>query len=101
PVFRLYTSIMSRKTNVDESLSVRELETRYRKARCPANRSHRQIVCLLAQGKPAREVAAVTGYSAKWVGEIARRYNNGGLAGLGDRRHQNARGRPLFNSEHM
>lgn len=35
----------------------------------------------------ATAVARVTGYSAYWVGQIARRYNRDGPDGMRDRRH--------------
>jgi transposase len=69
-----------------------ELEQRYRKAQDPVERSHYQIIWLLAQGKPTREVAAVTGYSGAWIRALARRYNEQQAAGLGDRRHRNPGG---------
>ena len=66
-----------------------ELEQRYRKARDPVERSHYQIVWLLSEGRRTEEVSEVTGYSPGWVRKIARRYNERGVEGLGDRRHQN------------
>jgi transposase len=69
--------------------STEELEHRYRKARDPVERSHYQIVWLLSEGKTTREVCEVTGYSPGWVRQIARRYNERGVEGLGDRRHGN------------
>ena len=69
--------------------STEELEHRYRKARDPIERSHHQIVWLLSEGKTTREVCEVTGYSPGWVRQIARRYNERGAEGLGDRRHGN------------
>ena len=59
---------------------------RYRAARCPVERSHLQIVWLLSLGRSEREVAQVTGYGRRWVGEVARRYDEDGPGGLGDRR---------------
>lgn len=41
-------------------------------------------------GSPCR-VAGSTGYSAYWIGQVARRYNQQGPAGVGDARHQPAR----------
>jgi transposase len=78
-----------------------ELEHRYRKAKDPVERSHRQIVWLLSEGRSTREVCEVTGYSPGWVRRIAHRYNERGLEGLGDRRHANpgARGRALLDEE--
>src|SRR3712207_3883811 len=64
-------------------LSTAELGQRYRAARQPIERSHLQIVWLLSQGRSEREVAAVTGYGARWITEIVRRYNSlpSGLTG--------------------
>ena len=69
--------------------STQELEHRYRKAKDPVERSHHQIVWLLSEGKTTGEVCEVTGYSPGWVRQIARRYNEWGVEGLGDRRHSN------------
>lgn len=77
-------------------LPVAELDARYRGARDPVTRSHYQIVWLLAGGEPTATVARVTGYSVKWVREVARRYRADGPAGLGDRRHGNPGGPPLL-----
>jgi transposase len=43
----------------------------------------------MALGDSIQEVAEMVGYSQKWVREIARRYEERGLEGLGDRRHGN------------
>src|SRR3954470_3119372 len=74
-------------------LSPAELGQRYRAARSPVERSHLQIVWLLSRGRSEREVAQVTGYGRRWVGEVARRYDEGGPDGLGDRRRGDAGGR--------
>lgn len=81
--------------------STEELEHCYRKAKDPVERSHRQIVWLLSEGRTTEEVCEVTGYSPGWVRRIARRYNERGVEGLGDRRHQNpgARERALLDEE--
>jgi hypothetical protein len=42
----------------------------------------------------ATAVAAVTGYSAYWIGQIAKRYNADGPDGMRDRRHVICTGRP-------
>src|SRR6187200_245245 len=80
-------------------LSRAELGQRYRAARSPVERSHLQIVWLLSRGRSEREVAQVTGYGRRWVGEVARRYEEGGPDGLGDRRRGNAGARPLLGAE--
>ena len=87
---------MARRLIIPPHLSVPELERRYRQARDPVDRSHYQIIWLLAQGTPTAAVAHVTGYSVNWVREVARRYREAGGAGLGDRRHGNPGGAPLL-----
>ena len=56
---------------------------------------------LLSEGKRTEEVSEVTGYGPGWVRRIARRYNERGVEGLGDRRHLNpgARQRALLDEE--
>src|SRR3954451_5580251 len=80
-------------------LSPAELGQRYRAARCPVERSHLQIVWLLSLGRSEREVAQVTGYGRRWVGEVARRYDEDGPGGLGDRRRGNVGAQPLLGAE--
>lgn len=78
-------------------LSVDELEQRYRRADDPIARSQWQMVWLLARGLPTGQVARVTGYSVRWVQEIARRYRAGPQA-IGDRRHGNPGASPLLDA---
>jgi transposase len=77
-------------------LTVTELEQRYRSAGDPVARSQWQILWLLAGGLPTAEVARVTGYSVRWIQELARRYRDGPAA-IGDRRHGNPGAAPLLN----
>ncbi len=90
---------MPKRLRLEEHLSARELEDRYRKARDPVERSHYQIVWLLSSGKLTREVAEATGYSPEWIREVSRRYNERGAEGLGDRRHGNPGAAPLLSPE--
>src|SRR5690242_21878250 len=80
-------------------LSPAELGQRYRAARSPVERSRLQIIWPLSRGRSEREVARVTGYGRRWVGEVARRYDEGGPDGLGDRRRGNAGAKPLLGAE--
>jgi hypothetical protein len=41
----------------------------------------------------------MTGYSAYWIGQIARRYNEHGAEGVQDRRHQTRTGIPLLSEQ--
>src|SRR6478735_5246735 len=65
-------------------LSTAELGQRYRAARQPIERSHLQIVWLLSQGRSERDVAAISGYGRRWIG---------------DHRGKNAGAKPLLDKE--
>jgi transposase len=77
---------MARRIKLTTNLSVEELEQRYRGASEGMERSHWQIIWLLAQGHPAYAVAQMTGYSAYWIGQVARRSNVEGEEGLRNHR---------------
>src|SRR4051812_39745108 len=76
--------------------STEDLERRYKAADGGIERSHLQIIWLLSQGHAAKLVAEVTGYSSVWVSKILWRYNDHGLAGLGDGRLDNPGAAPLL-----
>jgi hypothetical protein len=78
---------MARRIHLQPHLSVDELARRYRTAKEPNERTWWQILWLLAQGRTATELSAVTGYRAYWIGQIAKRYNDEGPAGMVNRRH--------------
>src|SRR5258707_15652381 len=78
---------MARHIHLHPHLSVDDLERRYRAAKEPNARSWWQILWLLSQGHTAVQIAAVTGYSAYGIGQIAKRYNTEGPAGKHKRRH--------------
>jgi transposase len=78
-------------------LSAEELHRRYRVAEDPVARSQWHILWLLATGRPTADVAETTGYSVRWVQEVARRYRAGPQA-VGDRRHANPGAPPLLDA---
>ena len=77
---------MPRRIKLTTNLSVDEFERRYRSAGDGTERSHWHLLWLLAQGHPAYAVAHMTGYSAYWIGHVARRFNEEGAAALVDHR---------------
>jgi transposase len=77
---------MARSIHLEPHLSTDELGTRYRRAQDPIERSHWHFLWLLARGFTAKAIAHITGYSAYWIGQIARRYNARGSEGIKDRR---------------
>ena len=85
---------MARQIHLQPHLSVDDLERRYRAAKEPNERSWWQILWLLSQGHTAVQVSAVTGYSASWIGQIAKRYNTQGPDGRHNRRHTTSHRNP-------
>src|SRR5260370_9038772 len=85
---------MPRRIHLEPHLTDDELHDRYRGTADPVERSHWHFRWLLAGGMTATAVAAVTGYSAYWIGQIAQRYNTDGPEGVRDRRHALCARRP-------
>lgn len=69
---------MPRRIRLHPYLTAHELHERYRHAHNPVERSRWHFLWLLAHGLTATAIARVTGYSAYWIGQIARRYNQAG-----------------------
>ena len=90
---------MPKRLTITPHLSVDDLAQRYRQARHPIERSHYQIIWLLAQGKRSEDVADVTGYSRNWIYELVRDYNAHGPQCLGDGRRENPGAPPLLTEE--
>jgi transposase len=88
---------MPRRIHLRSDISVDELERRYRAAKEPHERSWWQILWLLSRGQKAKDIAESTGYSAYWIGQIAKRYNAEGAEGMRNRQHTHShRGQPLL-----
>lgn len=88
---------MARRIRLEPHLAVDELARRYRAAKEPHERSWWQILWLLARGQLARDIAESTGYSRYWIGQIAKRYNVEGPAGMTNRQYtQSHRAAPLL-----
>ena len=78
---------MGRHIHLTPHLRISELEQRYRAAHEPHERSWWQILWLLARGQTATAIAETTGYNRAWIGQIAKRYNEQGPAGMVNRQH--------------
>ena len=85
---------MARHIHLANHLSSDELERRYRVAREPHERSWWQILWLLSKGQTATTIAEYTGYSRYWIGQIAKRYDVEGPAGMHNRQHTTPGVRP-------
>jgi hypothetical protein len=80
---------MPKRISIIHHHKLEELETRYRQSKNAVEKSQYQIIWLLKSGKTTSEVSQVTGYSLQWIRVVAKRYNNLGEKGIGDRRLQN------------
>ena len=78
---------MSRHLHLATHVSVDDLEQRDRAAHEPHARSWWQILWLLAKGQAATTIAQSTGYNRAWIGQIAKRSNAAGPAGMVNRQH--------------
>src|SRR5262249_59584560 len=78
---------MGKHLHLQPHLPTGELERRYRTAKEPHEQSWWQILWLLAKGHTCAEVAETTGYSRYWIGQLVRRYNDEGPAGMQNRQH--------------
>jgi len=87
---------MPRRLVIQPHLSLEEIEERYRQATNATQRTHYQVIWLLAQGKTTAEVAQVTGYGKSWIYELVRSYNRSGPEMLGDQRQKNQGNQPLL-----
>src|SRR5258708_820126 len=87
---------MARYIHLEPHLSADELARRYRDTKDPVERSRWHFFWLLARGLTAKAIAGITGYSAYWIGRIARRYNERGPDGVKDQRHRVRSGRRLL-----
>jgi transposase len=90
---------MPRLIKLEPYLSLAEMAARQASAPDPVTREHWRILYWLASGTKAARVARLTGYSAKWVGLLARRYNREGPAALADQRRHNRGAAPLLTAE--
>jgi transposase len=91
---------MARSIHLEPHLSTVELGARYLKAPDPVERTHWHFLWLLARSFTAKAIASLTGYSAYWIGQIARRYNARGPEGVKDQRHLKRPGRQLLTVAH-
>src|SRR5258707_5997643 len=87
---------MARRISLAPYLTIEEIEGRYRSTTDPVERSRWHFLWLLARELTAKVIASITGYSAYWIGRIARRYNQHGADGVKDRRHQSRPSTPLL-----
>jgi transposase len=91
---------MARYIHLEPHFSPVELAARYRGTKDPVERSHWHFLWLLARGFTAKAIASITGYSAYWIGQIARRYNARGPNGVKDQRRLARPHRQLLTAAH-
>ena len=87
---------MGKRLVIEPHLSVEELQSHYRTAADPIERTRYQIVWLLARGFMTEEVASVTGYHRDRMRKTARLYNQIGPQALIDRRRVHPGREPML-----
>ena len=66
------------------------------KATEPVERTHWHILWLVKEGQTPRQVAEQVGYSAGWIREVVRRWNEAGRQGIKDHRWELPGAKPLL-----
>ena len=75
--------------HVADHLTIKELECGYAACETVTAARHFQAILLLAKGHTVGEVAEVTLFGTRWLGQLLERYNARGPAALGDQRAGN------------
>ncbi len=81
---------MSGRLNVVAHEGSEAVFSAYRSERDAVRRSHLQVIWLLLSGETIAAVSRVSGYTGRWIRILIGRWNAAGVAGLGDRRRDNA-----------
>jgi transposase len=76
--------------------SDKELKAAYQRSTCAVERRRLQVIRLMQEGRERREVKKITAYSDLSIRKVVQRYNEAGLAGLSDQRHENPGAPPLL-----
>jgi transposase len=79
---------MAGRTKLEPHATPEELKKLFRTTKDPAERSHFQVLWLISQGQTQARTAQLAGFSERWVQEIVKRYNAGGITAMRDRRHE-------------
>jgi transposase len=89
---------MPRPGKVVPHLPIAELQARSYDESDRIARDHWRILWLVAQGYTGVRAARLSGYSAKWVGLLVRRYNAAGPTAVGDQRRHLPGAAPLLSA---
>ena len=87
---------MPKRLKLEPPQTPSELSKLYRQASDLIERTRYQIIWLLATGRVTEDVASVTGYCRNSIYRLVRRYNQLGVNGLKDKRHQHPGSQPLL-----
>lgn len=79
--------------------SVEELREHFRGCNCAVERRRIQVVWWLVEGRGREEVIRLSAYAPSSLVDIIKGYNEQGLAGLKDRRHENPGAPSLLSDE--
>ena len=90
---------MPRRLKLRPPLSAGEIGRRARLSPDVVTRDHWPVLWQFQWDGRAERVAWRVGFSAKWVGQLLRRYNEGGPDAVGDQRKHNRGATPLLSAD--
>jgi transposase len=90
---------MPRYLKLAPHLTLAEIQERHAAAPDAITRTHWWMLWSVALGATGEQVARRSGYSAKWIGQIVRRYNAAGPTAVGDQRRRNPGAAPLLTAD--
>lgn len=85
---------------IKNHLEASEIASRFKACCDGREKTHWQVIMLANQGMSPTDIAHITAYGRRWVEKLIQRYNEGGPAGLSDKRKRNKREK-LLNPEQM
>lgn len=90
---------MGKRVTVTTELTTEELRDRYRSTTDAVERTHWHILWLMKEDHTPEEIAAMLGYTARWIRTIVGRFNRGGEHAMLDHRRLQKGAPPLLSPE--
>jgi len=92
---------LARPIHIEPHATIEELKELYRKAKDPVLMRRLLVIRLAAEGRSSREIGEVTDYGRDWIFKLVKRFNDDGIDGLVDGRHDNGGHGRVLNDQQL